>query len=149
MRFGILILAAAAAFAQSNVLSVAPVHKLRVKRGEAATLKVTAQLQAGYHVNSNKPNEDYLIPLKLSWTSEPLQVAEVAYPKAETEKASFSDKPLSVYSGSFDIVTTFKVPASAPNGMAIVSGKLRYQACNDRLCLPPKTVDVPVTVDIQ
>jgi hypothetical protein len=30
-----------------------------------------------------------------------------------------------------------------------MSGKLRYQACNNRECLPPRTVDVGVTLDIQ
>ena len=47
-----------------------------------------------------------------------------------------------------EIVTKFTVPASAHPGPAVLTGKLRYQACTDRLCLPPKTVDVslPVTV---
>jgi hypothetical protein len=27
-----------------------------------------------------------------------------------------------------------------------VQGKLRYQACNDSQCLPPKTITVPIDV---
>ena len=34
------------------------------------------------------------------------------------------------------------MPASAPAGLGAVNGKLRYQACTDKMCLPPKTVDV-------
>jgi len=30
-----------------------------------------------------------------------------------------------------------------------MNGKLRYQACNDKECLPPKTIDVQFAVDIQ
>lgn len=149
MRLALLLAAAGAVFAQTNVLSVSPVQKLHIKRGETATVRVQAQLQSGYHVNSNKPNDDYLIPLKLTWKADPLEAVEVVYPKPQTEKADFSAKPLSVFSGNFEIVTKFKAPVNAPNGMAIASGKLRYQACNDRMCLPPKTVDVPVTLDIQ
>lgn len=110
--------------------------------------KLTAQLRQGYHCNSNTPSEDYLIPLKLVWTAAPLAVADVVYPKPEMEKYAFSDKPLSVYTGDFEIVTKFKVPDSAPPGPAVISAKLRYQACTDRMCLPPKTVDVSLPVDV-
>ena len=30
--------------------------------------------------------------------------------------------------------------------MAFMNGKLRYQACNNKECLPPRTVDVRVTL---
>jgi thioredoxin:protein disulfide reductase len=133
----------------SNVLTIAPPAKLRVKRGETATAVVRAELKPGYHTNSNTPSDPYLIPLRLTWQPAPLQVAEVTYPKPKMEKFEFSEKPLSVFDGAFDITTKFKVPAAAPNGMAMISGKLRYQACNDRMCLPPKTVEVTLTLDIQ
>ncbi len=64
------------------------------------------------------------------------------------EKYSFSDKPLSVYTGGFELVTRFKVPATAAPGLLVVAGKLRYQACNDRMCLAPKTVDISLPVDV-
>jgi hypothetical protein len=40
------------------------------------------------------------------------------------------------------------VANTAPVGPGTVGGKLRYQACNDRMCLPPKTLDVDLPVDI-
>jgi thiol:disulfide interchange protein DsbD len=107
------------------------------------------QLRPGYHVNSNTPSDEYLIPLKLSWDASPLQTLGVEYPKPRMEKYQFSEKPLSVFTGDFDIATKFKAAPNAPNGMAIVSGKLRYQACTDKMCLPPKTASVTLTADIQ
>lgn len=74
---------------------------------------------------------------------------QIAYPKAQMEKYDFSPTPLSVFSGNFEIVTRFKAPAGAAPGPAMMNGKLRYQACNNRECLPPKTIDVAITVDIQ
>jgi len=143
-----LLLAASLSFAQNNVLTIAPPEKVTAKAGALVSVKTAAQLRSGYHCNSDKPSDEYLIPLKLTWTPAPLEVAEIAYPKPQMEKYSFSDKPLSVYTGDFEIVTKFKVPASAPLGPAVLTGKLRYQACTDRMCLPPKTVDVslPITV---
>jgi thiol:disulfide interchange protein DsbD len=133
----------------NNVLSVAPVERLRVHRGSTAVAKVRLQLKPGYHVNSSKPADDYLIPMKLTWAADPLKAEDVEYPKPTMEKYPFSEKPLSVYSGDFDVVTKFKVPANAPAGPALATGKLRYQACNDRMCLPPKTIEVPLTIEIQ
>ncbi len=65
------------------------------------------------------------------------------------ENYSFSSSPLSVFTGDFDIGTHFRVPDQAPSGEITISGKLRYQACTDKLCLPPKTVPVTLTVTIQ
>jgi len=136
------------AFAQTNVLSVVPPPKLTVKAGTVATAKINVQLREGYHCNSDKPSDEYLIPLKLTWTAAPLEVVDVVYPKPRMEKYSFSKDPLSVYTGDFEIVTHFKVPASAALGGMVLPAKLRYQACNDRMCLQPKTVDVLLPVDI-
>lgn len=133
----------------AGVLTVAPVERLKLKRNESASVKVRLQLKEGYHLNSNKPNDDYLIPLRLTWNAAPLQVEEVVFPKPLSEKYSFSEKPLSVYSGEFEIITKFKAPANAPGGPVLGTGKLRYQACNDKMCLPPKTIDVPLTIEIQ
>jgi hypothetical protein len=114
------------------------------------TAKVAVTLGAGYHVNSNAPHEAYLIPLKLTWTAAPLEVETVTYPKATDEKYQFSpDQPLSVFTGNFDIATKFKVPADASGGLTILAGKLKYQACNNTMCFPPKTVEIKLPVEIQ
>jgi len=131
------------------VLTVAPVEKVRGKRNDVVSVKVSAELRSGFHVNSNKPADEYLIPLRLTWQATPLQVEDVEYPKAESVKSDFSDKPLSVYSGKFDLITKMKVPGTATAGPVLATGKLKYQACNDKMCLPPRTVEVPLTIEIQ
>lgn len=135
-------------FGQSNVLSIAPPQKIVAKVGSATEVKLSLELRQGYHCNSNKPSDEYLIPLKLTWTAGVLESPEVTYPAPQMEKYAFSDKPLSVYTGSFALVTRFKVASSAMPGQAMVTGKLRYQACTDRMCLQPKTIDVSVPIDI-
>ena len=134
--------------AQMNLLSVAPPAKLTAKRGTTAEAKLAVQLQNGYHVNSNKPADEYLIPLKLTWMAEGLTVDATTYPVPKMEKYEFSQKPLSVYTGDFQISTKFKVPPTAPLGMKVLAGKLRYQACSHKECFPPKSVEVKLPVDI-
>jgi Disulphide bond corrector protein DsbC len=133
----------------NNVLSVSPPPRVHAKRGQEVTAPITAELQAGFHVNSNQPADEYLIPLRLTWVKGPLETVQVMYPKPQMEHFAFSQKPVSIFSGKFEIVTKFKTAPAAQPGMALMNGKLRFQACNDRECLPPKTVDVQFTVDVQ
>ena len=111
--------------------------------------KITLELKPGFHVNSNAPSDEYLIPLRLTWAKLPLEASHIAWPKPEFQHLAFSEKPVSIFSGRFEIVTSFKAPPTATQGMAMMTGKLRYQACNDKECLPPKTIDVQFAVDIQ
>lgn len=130
-------------------MTIAPPAKIIVKRNGVAEAKIRAQLRSGYHTNSNTPSEDYLIPLRLTWDAAPMVVAETVYPKPVMEKYAFAPKPLSVFSGDFDILTRFKAPATATPGLGIAVGKLRYQACNDNSCLPPRTVEVRLPYEIR
>ena len=141
-------------FAQSSgYLSVGEPQKVVGKRNAVVQVKIPVTVKEGYHVNSNKPTSEYLIPLKLTWTSTgALEGGEITYPKPLLEKFEFSDKPdepLSVYMGKFDLVAKFKVAANAPAGPGVASGKLKYQACSNKACYPPKTVDVEVGYQVQ
>jgi len=94
--------------------------------------------------------DEYLIPLKLTWKSTgALEAGQVAYPKPTLEKYEFSENPLSVYTGAFELVANFKVAANAPAGPGVAAGQLRYQACNDRACFPPKTIDINLPYQVQ
>ncbi len=131
------------------ILTVAPPPTLKAPRDSVVSSKLTVQLSNGYHVSSNTPTEDYMIPLSLTWSPSPLEVQKILYPKPQSVSYSFSPKPVSVYTADFEIVTRFAVPAKAPLGMSMGAGKLRYQACNNTMCFPPKTVEVRLPIDIQ
>jgi DsbC/DsbD-like thiol-disulfide interchange protein len=138
-------------YAQSSgYLSVGEPQKVAGKRNAAVQVKIPVTVKEGYHVNSSKPSEEYLIPLKLTWTQTgALEGGTVTYPKPALEKYEFSETPLSVYTGAFDLTANFKVAANAPAGPGAASGKLHYQACSNRACYPPKTVDVTVSYQVQ
>ena len=134
----------------SGYLTVGQPQKVAGKRGEAVQAKIPLTVLPGYHVNSNTPTDEYLIPLKLTWSSTgALEGGTVRYPKPSMEKYEFSEKPLSVYTGSFELTAEFKVAANAPAGPGEAVGKLRYQACSSRACYPPKTIDVAVPYQVQ
>ena len=126
------------------------VPKVSGARGASVQAKIPMSVRSGFHVNSNKPTDEYLIPLKITWKSTgALEAGELTYPKANLEKYEFSEKPLSVYTGNFDVIAHFKVAGNAPAGPGVAVGQLRYQACNDRACFPPKTVEVSLPYQVQ
>ncbi|HVN05490.1 MAG TPA: protein-disulfide reductase DsbD domain-containing protein [Bryobacteraceae bacterium] len=137
--------------AQSSSYLTADVpQKLIVKRGATVEAKIAVSVEPGFHVNSNTPSDAYLIPLKLTWTpGGALEPGAVVYPKPQMEKYAFSEKPLSVFTGDFSVTAKFKVPATAPFGMGMMVGKIRYQACNNNSCFPPKSAEVRLSYQVQ
>lgn len=133
-----------------QILALQEPQKVSVPRQGEAKLALKLSMRPGYHANSDRPSEDFLIPMRLTWDAKaPVEAVEVVYPKAKLEKFEFNEKPISVVDGEFEIVTRLRRAPNAMPGPAFLSGKLRYQACNDKMCFPPKTIDVKVPLLIQ
>ena len=141
---------AASACAQSvPLLSLAPPARASAKRGDVVTAKIGVKIGEGFHVNSNAPLDEYLIPLRLTWQAAPLELKGIEFPAPKMEKSDFSPKPIAVFDGAFEITSKFAVPAAAPIGAGFITGKLRYQGCNSTTCFPPKTIDVRFSYDLR
>src|SRR5262245_57063171 len=117
--------------------------------GSAARVAALVTIEPEWHVNSNKPTFDYLIPTVLTlelpagWTQD-----KVHYPPAEMQRFAFAEQPLAVYDGDVVIVADLKVPAGAAAGPYPIHGALRYQACNDSQCLPPVTAKAEIQLAV-
>ncbi len=133
--------------AQQNKLVVSPAEQISVKRGEVTTATIKVATLPGFHVNSDKPKDEFLIPLSLTWTSGPLETKSVIYPKPEELKVG--NDMLSVFTGTFTIQTQFKAPEAVATGTAAMIGKLHYQACNNQMCFRPSTIEVRLPVVVE
>jgi hypothetical protein len=136
---------------QQNVPSVTmmPIDPVAVAIGKSAPVSLTFRVNNGFHINSNKPNSDLLIPtaLKLDVPTE-LMIAKINYPEGQQAALEFSpDEKMSVYSGDFTITAMVRPALNSSPGTYRVHGGLRFQACNNRQCFPPKTL--PVQFDIK
>ena len=129
-----------------RVASIIPGPAVKLQLGETTAVPVTVQIRPAYHINSNAPADEYLIPTKLTWEPSLLVCKKTDYPEAEIVSYSFSKKPLAVYSNKIVIVSHFAVPENVPATLTELKGEFRYQACNSRACLPPKTIEVIVPV---
>ncbi len=125
-----------------------PVYK--VKRGGAVQVAVTIEVEEGYHINSNRPAEKYLIPtaLKIDRTAG-LSTTPVIYPKAKLQKFEFSPKPLSVFEGKAVLKLMARALPSLAAGAQMLKGKLTVQACNNQQCLRPQTIDVSIPFQVE
>lgn len=138
-------LALGAQFRGFQAATLVPPAPVTVKPGAEVEIPLHIRIRSGYHINSDQPAEDYLIPTQIVWDAAPLQVVRVEYPDAEIVRYPFSEKPLSVYSGEIEIVTVLRAPPGAKPGETLV-GRLHYQACNDKACLAPTSTDISVPI---
>jgi hypothetical protein len=109
---------------------------------------VVAQIRSGFHINSHLPKEDYLIPTTLTaGLPMGLRALSTTYPPGVMRKFKFSPNALSVYEGAVTLRMKLQVAASAPLGALKLPLTLRYQPCNDEVCLPP--VNLPLSAEIE
>ena len=115
-----------------------------VKAGKRSVVEMRFRVMDGFHVNSHTPKSELLIPTAVKLDpADGLKAEALQYP-AGTEY-SFSFEPgekLDVYTGVFAV----KVPVTAQAGSHTVNGTLRYQACDNAACYPPKTLPVQLVV---
>jgi hypothetical protein len=121
----------------------------KVKQGSTFQAAAVLDIDGGYHVNSSRPTESYLIAtsLKIDQTSA-LSLGGVIYPPGVSKKFTFSEKPLSVYEGRVVLKFMGRAGSTLPVGSHSLHGKLTIQACNDQACLQPKTVDVDIPFEV-
>ena len=132
----------------SDHVTVGQLQKVVGKRDAAVQTKIPVFIQSGFHVNSNTPSDEYLIPLAVKWGAlGALEGAQVTFPKPTTAKVG--DEALSVFTGNIELTVNFKVAAKAPAGPGVASGTLSYQACNDRACFPPKKIELNIPYQVQ
>ena len=120
-----------------------------VHAGTTARVGLDVILDPGYHVNSDVPLDDLLIPTVLRLDPpEGFTLEGVAFPEAILLEQVGVDEPLAVFEEEFTIGAALRVDASVAPGTYAVPGTLRYQACNDRMCFNPTNEPVEFAVTV-
>lgn len=119
-------------------------EQVTVPAGKSSPVTLHFRIAPGLHINSHAPSEDYLIPTTFSIPEgASVRLDKATYPAGSDITLPADPKTkLSVYSGEFIIQA--RIVAAAGNHL--VEAKLRYQACNQTECMPPKTITVPIDV---
>lgn len=137
-------------FAQgSDVVKIA-VKESSVKVSQGDEFKTTLEITIDqtWHINSQKPNDDFLIPSEITAKGNGVKLIKVIYPEAHNIKLAFSEELVSVYEGTASAKLTFRVDKNAPVGKQKVLVTLDYQACNDMTCMPPNDVAAEFEIEV-
>jgi len=119
-------------------------EQVSVPAGKTSPVTLHFRIQQNLHINSHAPRSEYLIPTVFSVPeTSGVKLADATYPPgADFTLPADPDQKLSVYTGDFTIQAKI---VSTP-GNHLIEAKLRYQACDQTQCLPPKTITVPIDV---
>jgi hypothetical protein len=135
---------------KSPSVTLLPAPTANLARGKANKVELTFSVEPGFHINSNQPSAEYLIPttLKLDPPTD-LVVGKITYPPGEDRSFAFSpSEKLNVYSGRFTVSVSVRPLASVLAGEYEFRGSLRYQACDNAACYPPKNLAVRFAVKV-
>ncbi len=120
-----------------------------VKRGGTVKGTIVMNIPGGLHVNSSRPNTDYAIPTVVNVNATGAKVGAVMYPRGTNRKFEFSDDALNVYENRAVFNFNVAVPANFKGNMVRVNAVVRYQACTEQVCYPPKNKEITLTAKVR
>jgi hypothetical protein len=111
-------------------------YEVKKKSANEYELVFHVSLKEGYHIFSQKPGDEFLIPPSFTFKGKNVKLVgkPVERGSLKSEVMAGLDNAVNYYEGSVDFVQTVK---ARPN--ISIEGEHEYQVCNDRMCLPPKT----------
>jgi thiol:disulfide interchange protein DsbD len=117
--------------------------------GSSGYLAVTADIGEGWHINSNKPLESYLIPTILEIKApEGIEIVRILYPEPDLVKLEISDGKMPLYHGRTTFGAHIRVDDDVEPGSYEIRATLEYQGCNNLTCLEPATAVASVTMRV-
>lgn len=120
-----------------------------VRRGRAAQALVVMDIPPGFHVNSSRPLEKFLIATQLQIEApNGVRVGPVLYPRAVLRTLKFSKSKVSVYEGRATMRINVTVPANFGSESLELKARLRYQSCSDEVCFPPQTRQLTIPIKV-
>jgi hypothetical protein len=138
------------ALAPKATVSMSPAPLMTVLQGKATSVPLSFRVARGYHINSNKPKSEFLIPtaLKVDAATD-IVIGRTSYPEGRDMSFAFApDEKLNVYTGDFNVDVLVRPLRNVVPGKYMMRGNLKYQACDNAACYPPKQLPVSFEVKI-
>jgi len=110
--------------------------------GSTVRLALVVSLPEGLHAQSNRPYDPAYIPTTL--TLDPpdgVTITEVVFPPSTDFFLAGSPDALAVFEHEFVIGVVATLDPDVAAGSLRITGRLRYQACDDSVCFRPRSLD--------
>lgn len=117
--------------------------------GSSTSLRLEIIISSPYHIQANPASYNYLIPAQLELQAiTGLALDKPVYPPGKSYQLTGSDLDLSVYDGRISIIQMLHSRHTLSAGTYELKGSFRFQACDNRRCLPPETLQLTQQVQI-
>jgi thioredoxin:protein disulfide reductase len=111
-----------------------------VHAGASARVALTVTLPEGLHVQSDQPRDPNLIPTVLTIDAPAgVRVTSLVFPHPKDFKLEGQAEPLAVFDRDFVVGAELSLESGLPEGPLAIPARLRYQACDDKVCFQPRT----------
>ncbi len=120
-----------------------------ISRGGSARGTIVLSVPGGLHVNSNRPGNAYQIPTTIRITAVGAKAGAVSYPRGKNRSFSFSDGTINVYEGRTAFNFNVTVPKKFKGNVVRIRAVVKYQACTDEVCYPPKSKEITLTATVK
>jgi DsbC/DsbD-like thiol-disulfide interchange protein len=119
-------------------------EQVTVPAAKLTTIVLHFRIAPGLHINSHTPSQAELIPTTLTIPADSgVRLEGAVYPPGTDFTLPLDPATrLSVYSGEFII----QARIIATLGDHLVEARLRYQACDNTACMPPRTIIAAIDV---
>jgi thiol:disulfide interchange protein len=146
----ILAFSAVSSFSQTDLVKVKlSKNSITSSVGGSFEVKIIADIKDGFHINSNKPYDEFLIPVTVTSGNKTFPISKVIYPTPKDELLKVSPEPVSIYSGEIAITLNFVVAKSVAPGDYLVPIEFNFQACDDESCFPPDVIKANLNLKIE
>jgi hypothetical protein len=111
-------------------------------------LTVDLQLKPGWHVNAERPLQDYLVPtsVRLAGGEHGWRIDRTIFPAPRTVRLGFQPESLALYEGVVRIAADLQQTDGQGSALPWLPIEVRLQACSDAICLAPETLTLRVPV---
>jgi thiol:disulfide interchange protein DsbD len=121
----------------------------KIQIGGTAQVAIQLMINDGWHINSHTPTFDYLIGTTFELQQkEGIILVDALYPKGKSVSLSFSEQPIDVYEGTVTLFASIKISNKLSPGIDTLKGSVTIQACNNRICISPSTINFNIPLQI-
>lgn len=120
-----------------------------VHPGGILKIAVQVKIDKDWHIHADRVADEFLIPTSLALEETAgIQVLEIVYPKRILGKYEYSETAIEVFEGEFLIGALIQTAPNTPLKRLELPAALKYQACDNRGCLPPQQSNLKIEFDV-
>jgi len=134
---------------EKEIVSVS-VNETFVAPGKKTVAVIQVKVKEGYHIQADKVDDESLIALSLKITADNyFNIGDPVFPTYKLFRLEGTENSLNVFDSIFIIRLPIKASTMVKDGKYLVRGKLRYQACDTKTCLFPRTMEFDIPIIVQ